>query len=71
MGFDDLIKKGQELAAGKDGKVDYKAYQEDAQDAYTELSKTDGSFVDRAKNAYTEVQKNHAGSSDLTSEEKK
>lgn len=68
MGFDDLIKKGQELAAGKDGKVDYKAYQEDAQDAYTELSKKDGSLADKAKNAYTEVQKNHAGSSEKKEE---
>lgn len=51
------------MAAGDDGKIDYKQLQEDAKDAYSEYSK-DGSFTDKAKNIYSEIQKNHSGSDD-------
>ncbi|CAK7894196.1 hypothetical protein CAAN1_09S03554 [[Candida] anglica] len=75
MAFDDLINKAKSLAAGSDGKLDssdYKAYAADAQDAYTEFNKKDGTFADHAKSAYSEIQTNHkAGGSSTTEAPKK
>lgn len=68
MGFDDLLKKGQAMASDKDGKVDYAALGEDAKDAYSEFSKKEGTFADKAKAAYGEIQENHKPK---TSDEKK
>lgn len=70
MGFDDLINKGKTLVGDKDGKVDFSELQNDAKDAYAEFSKKDGSYADKAKNTYAEIQKNHGGSSDEKEEKK-
>lgn len=72
MGFDDLLKKGQAMASDKDGKIDYAALGEDAKDAYSEFSKKEGTFADKAKAAYGEIQENHKPkASDVKKDEKK
>ena len=72
MGFDDLLKKGQDALAGKDGKDDYKEYSKDAQEAYKDYSSTDGDFQTKAKAAYAGYQENHKGDKkDDKKEEKK
>lgn len=70
MGFDDLLKKGQELATNKDGKVDYQVFGDDAKDAYSEFSKKEGTFADKAKAAYGEIQENHKPKTDSKDEKK-
>lgn len=69
MGFDDLLKKGQEALAGKDGKIDYKEYSKDAQEAYKDYSSTEGDFQTKAKAAYDGYQEDHK--KDAKKEEKK
>lgn len=54
MGFDDLIKKGKEIASNKE-------YTEDAKTAYSAFSSKEGSYQDKAQEAYKEVQKKHSG----------
>lgn len=71
MGFDDLLKKGQAMVSDKDGKIDYAVFGEDAKDAYTEFSKKDGTFTDKAKVAYGEIQENHKPKTSDSKVEKK
>lgn len=69
MGFDDILKKGQEALGGKDGKVDYGELQKEAKGAYDTFNKTEGSTTDKAKAAYGEFNKEHSsasGSSELS-----
>lgn len=61
MNFGDIVKKGEAALAGKDGKVDYKELEKDAQAAYSTYNSTDGSSTDKAKAAYAGYQKSHSG----------
>lgn len=55
--------------AGKDGKIDYKEYSKDAQEAYKDYSSTEGDFQTKAKAAYTGYQEDHK--KDAKKDEKK
>lgn len=57
MNFNDLIKKGESALAGKDGKVDYKDLQQDAQDAYKTYNSTEGDFSKKAQAVYSGYKK--------------
>lgn len=72
MGLDDLINKGKQALAGKDGKVDYKEYSKDAQEAYKDYNSTEGDFQTKAKAVYTGYQDDHkkAASGDAKKEAK-
>lgn len=63
MNFGDIVKKGESALAGKDGKVDYKTLEKDAQQAYSTYNSTEGTTTDKAKAAYSEYQKNHSSDS--------
>lgn len=71
MGFDDLVNKGKSIIGDKDGKLDFKELQNDAQDAYAEFNKKDGSYADKAKATFAEVKKNHGGEATEAKEEEK
>lgn len=59
MGFDDLINKGKEYYSNNKDEVN--KYAGEAKDAYDSFNKTEGSFTDKAKGAYSEFQ-NHGSS---------
>lgn len=62
MGLDDLIKQGEALYKGQDGKVDTDKLKEDAMDAYKVASLKTGTTQDKAKMIYSEIQANHSSS---------
>lgn len=57
MDFGNLVNKGKQALAGKDGKIDYKEYSEDAKDAYSTYNKTEGLYQEKAKAVYEGYQK--------------